>query len=43
MITRYIKIKDLKTINRDRRKVNKQDIRYYSIDSNEQDNIQLPL
>ena len=38
-----LKIKDLKTTNRDRKKANKQDIRYYSIDSNGQDNIQLPL
>ena len=38
-----LKIKDLKTTNRDRKKANKQDIRYYSIDSNRQDNIQLPL
>ena len=38
-----LKIKDLKTINRDCKKANKQDIRYYSIDSNGQDNIQLPL
>ena len=37
-----LKIKDLKTTNRDRKKANKQDIRYnYSIDSNGQDNIQL--
>ena len=28
---------------RDGKKANKQDIRYYSIDSNRQDNIQLPL
>ena len=27
----------------DRNKANKQDIRYYSVDSNGQDNIQLPL
>ena len=38
-----LKIKDLKTTNRDRKKANKQDIRYYSIESNGQDNIQLPL
>ena len=38
-----LKIKDLKTKNRDDKKANKQDIRYYSIDSNGQDNIQLPL
>ena len=38
-----LKSKDLKTTNRDRKKANKQDIRYYSIDSNGQDNIQLPL
>ena len=38
-----LKIKDLKTTNRDRKKANKQDIRYYSIDSNGQDNIQLSL
>ena len=38
-----IKIKDLKTANRDHKKANKQDIRYYLIDSNGQDNIQLPL
>ena len=37
-----LKIKDLKTTNRDRKKANKQDIRYYSIDSNGQDNNQLP-
>ena len=42
--TRYIlKIKDLKTTNRDYKKVNKQDIRYYSIDNNGQDDIQLLL
>ena len=35
-----LKIKDLITKNRDRKM---QDIRYYSIDSNRQDNIQLPL
>ena len=34
-----LKIKDLKTTNRDCKKANKQDI----IDSNGQDNIQLPL
>ena len=33
-----LKIKDLKTTNRDRKKANKQNIRYYSIDSNGQDN-----
>ena len=38
-----LKIKDLKATNRDRKKANKQDIRYCSIDSNKQDNIQLPL
>ena len=38
-----LNIKDLKTTNRDRKKANKQDIRYYSIDSNGQDNIQLLL
>ena len=38
-----LKVKDLKITNRDRKKANKQDIRYYSIDSNRQDNIQLPL
>ena len=38
-----LKIKDLKITNRDCKKANKQDIRYYSIDSNGQDNIQLPL
>ena len=38
-----LKIKDLKTTNRDRKKASKQDRRYYSIDSKEQDNIQLPL
>ena len=46
IICKYIdilKIKDLKTTNRDRKKANKQDIRYYSTDSNGQDNIQLPL
>ena len=32
-----LKIKDLKTTNRDSKKANKQDIRYYSIDSNRQD------
>ena len=31
-------IKDLKATNRDRKKANKQDIRYYSIDSIGQDN-----
>ena len=34
-----LKIKDLKTTNRDCKKTNIQDIRYYSIDSNGQDNI----
>ena len=39
-----LKNKDLKTTNRDHcKKANKQDIRYCSIDSNGQDNIQLPL
>ena len=38
-----LKTKDLKTTDRDRKKANKQDIRYYSIDSNGQDNIQFPL
>ena len=38
-----LKIKDLKTTNRDCKKANKQDIRYCSIDSKGQDNIQLPL
>ena len=38
-----LKIKNLKTTNRDRKKANKQDRRYYSIDSNGQDSIQLPL
>ena len=38
-----LKINDLKTTNRDRKKANKQDIRYCSIDSNGQYNIQLPL
>ena len=33
------KIKDLKTTNRDHKKAKKQDIRYYSIDSDGQDNI----
>ena len=37
------KIKDLKSTNRDHKKENKQDRRYYSIDSKGQDNIQLPL
>ena len=41
--TRYIKIKDVKTTNKDCKKANKQDIWYSSIDSNRQDNIQLPL
>ena len=38
-----LKIKDLKNKNRDGKKANKQDIRYYSIDSKGQDNVQLPL
>ena len=38
-----LKIEDLKTTNKDRKKANKQDIRYYSINSNGQDIIQLPL
>ena len=38
-----LKIKDLKTTYTDCKKANKQDIRYYSIDSNGQDNVQLPL
>ena len=38
-----LKIKDLKPTNRNFEKANKQDIRYYSIDSKGQDNIQLPL
>ena len=38
-----LKIKDLKTTNRDHKKANEQDIRYYSIDSNGRNNIQLPL
>ena len=38
-----LKIKDLKTTNRDRKKANIQDIRYYSTDSNGQDDMQLPL
>ena len=42
-LTRYIKNQDLKTTNGDRKKANKQAIRYCSIDSNGQDNIQLPL
>ena len=42
-ITRYMEINDLKTTKRDCKKANKQDKRYYSIDSNGQDNIQLPL
>ena len=37
------KIKDLQTTKRDHEIANKQDIRYYSIDSNGQDSIQLPL
>ena len=41
--TRYIKIKVLRSTNRDHKKAFKQDIRYYSIDSNGQDNIQLSL
>ena len=38
-----LKIKDVKTTNRDCKKANEQDIKYSSIDSNEQYNIQLPL
>ena len=38
-----LKIKNLKTTNRDHKKANKQDMKYYSIDSKAQDNIQLPL
>ena len=40
-----LKIKDLKTTNsyRDRKKANKQDVRYYSIDNKGQDYIQLQL
>ena len=38
-----LEIKDLKTTNRDHKKANKQDMRYYSVDSKAQDNIQLPL
>ena len=41
--TRYIKNQRFKTTNRDHKKANKQDVRYYSINSNGQDNIQLPL
>ena len=41
--TSKLKIKDLKATNRGRKKANKQDIRYYSIDSKGQENIQLPL
>ena len=40
---RILKIKDLKTTNRDSKKANKLDIKYNSFDSNGQDNIQLPL
>ena len=43
MLLDILKIKDLKTTNRDHKKANKQDVRYRSIDSNGQDNIQLPL
>ena len=38
-----LKIKDLKTTNGNYKKANKQDTTYYSIDSNGQDNMQLPL
>ena len=38
-----LKIKDLKTTNRDRKKANKQDVTQYSIDSKVQDNIHLPF
>ena len=38
-----LKVKELKTTNRDRKKANKQDITYYSNKSYGQDNIQLPL
>ena len=38
-----LKIKNLRTTNRDHKKANKQDMKYYSIDSKSQDNIQLPL
>ena len=38
-----LKIKYLKATNRDHKKANKQGIRYYSIDSNGLNNIQLPL
>ena len=38
-----LKIKELKTTNWDCKITNKQDIRYYSTDSNGQDNIQLPI
>ena len=38
-----LKIKRFKNFNKDHKKANKQDIRYYSIDSNRQDNIQLSL
>ena len=38
-----LKIKDLKSTNRNFEKANKQDIRYYSINIKGQDNIQLPL
>ena len=34
-----LKIKDLKTTNRDSKETNKQDIRYYSIDRNGKNNI----
>ena len=39
VLLNILKIKDLKTTNRDHKKANKQDIRYYSIDSNGQDNM----
>ena len=39
MVLDILKIKELKTTNRDHKKANKQYIRYYSIDSNRQDNI----
>ena len=43
-VWRYIKNQRLKKPkNRDRKKVNKQDVRYYSIDCKWQENIQLPL
>ena len=37
------KNRTFKTTNKDCKKANKQDIRYYPIDSKEQDNIQFPL